>query len=141
MRYYETLYLINPNLADEEYIDIATKYNSIIEKEKGVVVSVDEWGKKTLAYAFKKFDKGYYVLLKYCGDPSIIAELQRAMKLDERILQYQTVKLSDEADPEALKGGTEKKNEENELTKAAGEVSSEEESELKKDQEENDGVR
>jgi len=141
MRYYETLYLINPNLADEEYIDIATKYNNVIEKEKGVVVSVDEWGKKTLAYELKKFDKGYYVLLHYCGDPGIVAELQRAMKVDERILQYQTVKLSDEADPEALKAGAEKKEEESEPTKAAGEVSSEEESESKKDQEENDGVR
>ena len=141
MRYYETLYLINPNLADDDYGDVVTKFSGIIEKNGGVVIKLDEWGKKTLAYAFKKFDKGYYVLLQYCGDPGIVAELQRAMKVDERILQYQTVKLSDEADPEALKAGAEKKDEESEQTKAAGEVSSEEESESKKDQEENDGVR
>jgi len=103
MKYYETLYLINPNLADEDYEDVVSKFNNVIEKNEGVFIKVDEWGKKTLAYKIKKFDKGYYVLLKYCGNPGITAELKRVLKLDERILKYQTVKLSDNADPEALK--------------------------------------
>ncbi|MBW1798573.1 MAG: 30S ribosomal protein S6 [Deltaproteobacteria bacterium] len=103
MRYYETLYLINPNLADEDTIDVVTKFNDLVEKNKGVIVKVDEWGKKTLAYAVKKFDKGYYVLLSYCAEPDLITVLKREFKLDERILKYQTVKLSDSADPEALK--------------------------------------
>jgi small subunit ribosomal protein S6 len=103
MRYYETLYLINPNLADDEYSDVVTKFKDFVEKNKGVIVKVDEWGKKTLAYAVKKFDKGYYVLLSYCGEPDLIALLKREFKLDERIIKYQTVKLSDSEDPEALK--------------------------------------
>ena len=103
MRYYETLYLINPNLADEDYSDLVTKFNDLVEKNKGVIVKVDEWGKKTLDYEVKKFDKGYYVLLNYCGEPDLITVLKREFKLDERILKYQTIKLSDNADPEALK--------------------------------------
>ena len=103
MRHYETLYLINPNLADEEYSDVVTKFNDLVEKNKGVIVKVDEWGKKTLAYEIKKFSKGYYVLFSYCGDPNVITILKREFKLDERILKYQTIKLSDNADPEALK--------------------------------------
>jgi small subunit ribosomal protein S6 len=103
MKYYETLYLINPNLADEVYEDVVSKFNNVIEKNEGIFIEVDEWGKKTLAYKIKKFDKGYYVLLRYCGNPGITAELKRILKLDERVLKYQTVKLSDNADPDALK--------------------------------------
>jgi len=103
MRYYETLYLINPDLGDDDYSGVVTKFNDLVEKNKGVIVKADEWGKKTLAYEVKKFDKGYYVLLNYCGEPDIITVLKREFNLDERILKYQTIKLSDSADPEALK--------------------------------------
>jgi len=103
MRYYETLYIINPNLSDDDSKDVVTKFNDLVEKNKGVIIKVDEWGKKTLAYEVKKFDKGYYVLLSYCGETDLVALLTREFKLDERILKYQTVKLSDNADPEELK--------------------------------------
>jgi len=108
MKYYETLYIINANLADEDYEAAVIKFNDAIEKNKGVLVKVDEWGKKTLAYKIKKLNKGYYVLLLYCGKPGITEALERALKLDERILKYQTIKLSDSADPEALKAKVEK---------------------------------
>lgn len=103
MRYYETLYLINPDLADDDYSSIVTKFNDLVEKNMGVIIKADEWGKKTLAYEVKKFDKGYYVLITYCGEPDIIKSLKREFNLDERILKYQTIKLSDSEDPEALK--------------------------------------
>ncbi len=70
MRYYETLYIINPGLTEEDCKEVVTKFNDLVEKNGGVVTKVDEWGKKTLAYAVKKHDKGYYVLLQYCGEPS-----------------------------------------------------------------------
>jgi len=103
MRYYETLYLINPNLPDEEYRDILTKFNDLVEKNNGVIVNIDEWGKKSLAYEIKKNDKGYYVLLQYCGQGDMVAEIEHGMQLDERILKFQTIKLSDQEDPEILK--------------------------------------
>ncbi|MDY6973860.1 MAG: 30S ribosomal protein S6, partial [Thermodesulfobacteriota bacterium] len=103
MKYYETLYLINPNLAEEDYKSVVSKFNSIVEKNNGVVIKIDEWGKRTLAYEVKKFGKGYYVLLQYCGEPGITAELKRDMSIDDRVLKYQTIKLSDNADPAALK--------------------------------------
>jgi len=103
MRYYETLYIINPNLAEEDYRAVVAKFTDAVEKNKGVVTKVDEWGKKTLAYDIKKFDKGFYVLLQYCGEAGLTAELKRELGLDDRILKYQTVKLSDNADLEKLK--------------------------------------
>ena len=50
MRYYETLYIINPSLAEEDYRAVVAKFTDAVEKNKGVVTKVDEWGKKTLAY-------------------------------------------------------------------------------------------
>ncbi len=102
MRYYETIYIINPDLSDDENKGVVAKYNDLIEKGKGVIIKVDEWGSRTLAYAIKKFNKGYYVLLQYCGEGNIIAGIERGLRLDERILQYQTVKLSDDINPEDL---------------------------------------
>jgi len=107
MRYYETLYIINPDLADDEYRDVVAKMNTFVEKEKGVVTKVEEWGKRTLAYEVKKFDKGSYVLLQYCGGSGIVEQLKREMTLDDRVLKFQTIKLSDNADPEALKAAAE----------------------------------
>jgi small subunit ribosomal protein S6 len=107
MRYYETLYIINPELADDEYRDVVVKMNSLVEKAKGIVTRIEEWGKRTLAYEVKKFDKGSYVLLQYCGESGIVEELKREMSLDERVIKYQTIKLSDHADPEALKAAAE----------------------------------
>jgi small subunit ribosomal protein S6 len=103
MRYYETLYIINPDLPDDDYRGVVTKFSDLVEKHKGVVTKVDEWGTKSLAYAVKKFNRGSYVLLQYCGEPGITAELKREMGLDDRVIKYQTIKLSDNADPEALK--------------------------------------
>ncbi len=102
MRYYETLYIINPSLAEEDYRAVVAKFTDAVGKNKGVVTKVDEWGKKTLAYDIKKFDKGYYVLLQYCGEAGLTAELKREMSLDDRILKYQIIKLSDNADLEEL---------------------------------------
>jgi len=103
MRYYETLYIVNPNLADEDYKEVVAKFSGLVEKNEGVVTKADEWGKKSLAYTVKKHDKGYYVLLQYCGEPGITDRLKRDLKLDDRVLKYQTIRLSDHVDPEAIK--------------------------------------
>jgi len=102
MRHYETLYIVNPELDDENYKAVVDKFRDLIEKEKGVIVKLEEWGKQRLAYLVKKFDQGAYVLMDYCGGPGVTAELERYLKLDDRILNYQTVKLADEVDHQAL---------------------------------------
>lgn len=102
MIHYETLYIVNPELDDENYKAVVDKFRDLIEKEKGVIVKLEEWGKQRLAYLVKKFDQGAYVLIDYCGGPGVTAELERDLKLDDRILKYQTVKLADDVDPQAL---------------------------------------
>ena len=102
MKHYETLYIISPELGDEDYKAVVAKHKDLIEKEKGVVIKLDEWGKRRLAYQLRKFDQGFYVLMDYCGGAGITAEVARALKLDDKILKYQTIKLGDNVNPEDL---------------------------------------
>ena len=103
MRFYETLYLLRSDLSEDQYQELLKKYNDRITSLDGIVIHVDEWGKKNLAYPIRKFEEGYYIIVKYCGRPGIVQDLEREFKLDENILRYLTVKLSDKADPEELK--------------------------------------
>ena len=102
MRYYETIYIVNPTLSEEDYAEVLKKFNELVDKHKGVLIKVGEWGKQRMAYEVKKCDKGSFVLLNYCGESTITAEIERELKLDDRILLYQTVKLADNVDPKEL---------------------------------------
>ncbi len=102
MRHYETLYIISPELGDEDYKTVVAKHKDLIEKEKGVIIKLEEWGRRRLAYELKKFDQGFYVLMDFCGDAGMTAKLARALKLDDQVLKYQTIKLGDNVNPEDL---------------------------------------
>ena len=102
MRHYETIFIVSPEMTDEDYKAVLDKFSNLIEKLKGVMIKVEEWGKQKLAYKVKKFDRGSFVLFDYCGESGLTAELGRDLKLDDRVIKYQTVKLADVVDPEEL---------------------------------------
>lgn len=102
MRHYELIYIVNPNLNDEEYHELLKKFNDIIENLKGVIIKTQEWGKQRLAYRIDKFYNGIYVLVEFCANPDATFELERNLNLDDRIFKFQAVKLADTADPEEL---------------------------------------
>lgn len=99
MKRYETIYIANPNLEDDALKEVVAKFSDIIEKKRGSIVKIDDWGKRKLAYEVKRFDKGHYVLLDFCGFPEALTELERNLKLDDRILKYMTVKIDDDFEP------------------------------------------
>jgi small subunit ribosomal protein S6 len=102
MRRYETLFIITPDSSDDELKTIFEKFQTVVTNRKGQMLSYEEQGKKKLAYDIKKHGKGYYVLMNYLGPADIVAEVERNLRLDERILAYLTVKLADKVDPESL---------------------------------------
>jgi len=103
MRRYETLFIITPDSSDDELKTIFDKFQTVVTTRKGQMLSYEEQGKKKLAYDIKRHGKGYYVLMDYLGPADIVAEVERNLRLDERILSYITVKLADQVDPESLK--------------------------------------
>ena len=102
MNHYETIYIINPTLDDDPLKEVIAKFSDLIKKLKGSIVKVNEWGKRKLAYEVKRFDKGYYVVLDFCALPKMVTELERNLKLDDRILKYITVKIDENVDPKDL---------------------------------------
>jgi len=102
MRHYETLFIITPDSSEEDLKTIATKIKGVVTGMNGIVASYDEQGRKKLAYSVKKQNKGYYVLMDYVGSADIVSELERNMRLDDRVLKYLTVKLADQVDPESI---------------------------------------
>lgn len=92
MRQYETVFLISPNLEEEETTKIITQISGIISKEKGKLIQEDRWGKKRLAYPIKKFEEAFYVFFHYEGDSNIPLELEKRFKQTEAILRFLTVK-------------------------------------------------
>lgn len=92
MRQYETVFLISPNLEEEETTKIIAQISGIISKEKGKLIQEDRWGKKRLAYPIKKFEEAFYVFFLYEGDSNIPFELERRFKQTEAILRFLTVK-------------------------------------------------
>jgi len=102
MNHYETIYIVNPTLDDEALKEAIDKFSDLIKKLKGSIVKINEWGKRKLAYEVKRFDKGYYVVLDFCALPKIVTELERNLKLDDRILKYITVKIDENVNPKDL---------------------------------------
>lgn len=103
MRRYETIFIVRPNVGEDEIEAITSRTTSIIENDGGTILRINNWGLKKLAYLIKKENQGYYVYLDYAGSPVSIAEIERLFKIDDRVLKYLTVKLADSCDPEAVK--------------------------------------
>jgi len=103
MRRYETIFIVRPNVAEDEIEAITSKATAIIEGDGGTILRINNWGLKKLAYLIKKENQGYYVYADYAGVPASVAEIERIFRIDDRILKYLTVKLSDSCDPEAVK--------------------------------------
>jgi small subunit ribosomal protein S6 len=100
MRKYETFFIIDPDLTEEAYNLASEKLKGIVNANGGAVVTYVPWGKKKLAYPVKKRSQGLYILMEYGGGPEMVAELERNMRLDERVLKFITVKLEDRFDPD-----------------------------------------
>ena len=110
MANYESVLIARQDLGASQVNSIVEDLSSVIKKEGGEVVRVDNWGLKNLAYRIKKNRKGYYVLLNIVAPASAIAEYERLVRLNEDVIRYMTVRVeefnnetaSDEDLPEAV---------------------------------------
>ena len=102
MRRYETLFIVTPESSEEDLKAVATKFKGVVTAMSGQVAAYKDEGKKKLAYNVKKQNKGYFMLMDYLGPADLVAEVERNMRLDDRILKYMTVKVADAVDPETV---------------------------------------
>lgn len=94
---YESAVLINAALEDEQIQSIVSHIKEIILNSDGKIIDIEDWGRKRLAYIVKKSKIGYYVIFRFNALPDVNLKLERFYKLDENILRYLTIKLSETA--------------------------------------------
>lgn len=92
-RMYETIYIVKPDLADEENKALTAKVNEVVANMNGEVRKLEDWGIRKLAYPINKIARGRYMYLRTDGDSALIAELERRLRLDDKVIRYQSVKL------------------------------------------------
>jgi small subunit ribosomal protein S6 len=102
MRRYETVWVVNGDLPDEEVKATIDKFTKVITGQGGTLVGVEEWGRRKLAYKIDGTFRGYYVIADFAGLPATVKELERNYRIDDRIIRYLTTKKADQVDLAAL---------------------------------------
>ena len=103
---YETMLVLDPEMSTEQRDGVVEKLKQFIGDRGAEVLTVKEWGVNTLAYEIKKKNKGFYLLLYLKGDASLVAEMEKTLRLMEEVLRYLIVRC-EESDIEAFQQGGE----------------------------------
>ena len=101
VREYETIYILRPDVTRDAQERVATRMNEVLGREKGRLTSIENWGRRPLAYPVKKKKRGVYVCLKYLGGGGLVAEVERNLGVLDDVMKFQTIQLRDDVD-----GGT-----------------------------------
>ena len=132
--YYETMYILRPDIPEDEVDSHLKKYSEILEKADAKILDNQMRGKRRLAYAIGKYKEGVYVQLSHTGDGSHVESLEKSMRLSEDVIRYLTVKqygaLPAKRAPKASDSKETNSNEDKDL-KEAKETKSNEEKDLK----------
>jgi small subunit ribosomal protein S6 len=120
LRKYETILITHVDLSEDELATLIDRYCAVVTSQKGILVKVERWGKRRLAYLIKKQARGFYILIDYAGESAVVNELERNLKIDDKILKFMTVLKDNAVDADALQKEIEeaaKKTEKKEETK------------------------
>jgi small subunit ribosomal protein S6 len=93
--YYEMMYILRPDLSDEQVNEAVNKYNNFLSEQGAENINVLNRGKKRLAYPVKRFLDGIYIQLNYEADGKQVAPLERAMRISDDVIRYITFKLKE----------------------------------------------
>jgi small subunit ribosomal protein S6 len=98
MNHYETVFILNPVLSEEQIKETVQKFKKLLKDSKSNVVIEENWGLKKMAYSIQKKRTGFYYLMEFTSeDREIINKLELAYKRDERLMRWLTVKLDKHA--------------------------------------------
>jgi small subunit ribosomal protein S6 len=97
MNQYETVFILTPVLSDEQMKEAVKKYEDQLTDRGAEIVHEENWGMRKLAYPIQKKSTGFYQLIEYKAEGTVIADVETELKRDERILRFLTVKLDKHA--------------------------------------------
>ena len=97
MNQYETVFILTPVLSEEQMKEAVAKFETILTNNGAELVFKNFWGMRKLAYPIQKKSTGFYQLIEYKAEGSVIETLETELKRDERIIRFLTVKLDKHA--------------------------------------------
>ena len=103
---------MDPDASEDDTNQITERIAGLVDEYGGRTIKTEKWGTKKLAYTVKKRDKGCYFLLRYSGDLRLTTELERILKLDDKILKLITLKVGKDSEPSIIEEPEPEKEEE-----------------------------
>ena len=92
MNQYETVFILTPVLSDAQMKEAVDKFRGFLTNAGAEIINEENWGLKKLAYAIEKKSTGFYCMIEFKAEPSVIANFELQMRRDERVIRYLTVK-------------------------------------------------
>ena len=93
MNQYETVFILTPVLSDQQMKETVEKFKGVLTAEGAEIINEEEWGLKHLAYPIQKKSTGFYVLIEFKAEPTVIKTLEVAYRRDKRVIRDLTTKL------------------------------------------------
>ena len=103
MNHYETVFILNPVLSDEQIKETVKKYEDILTSKGAKMINKEDWGLKKLAYPIQNKQSGFYNLIDFKAANTTVESFETELKRDERIMRYLNVKLDKYADAWSIK--------------------------------------
>ena len=93
MNQYETVFILTPVLSDEQMKETVAKFRNLLTDNVAEILNEEAWGLKKMAYAIDKKSTGFYCLIEFKGEPTIVNTLETGYRRDERVIRYMTTRL------------------------------------------------
>ena len=93
MNQYETVFILTPVLSDEQMKETVAKFRKILTDKGAEILNEETWGLKKLAYQIDKKTSGFYNLIEFKAEPTIVDALETGYRRDEKVIRFMTVKL------------------------------------------------
>ncbi len=90
--HYEMMYILRPNLSEEQVDQTIAKYRELLQEQGGEEIEIQHRGKRRLAYEIKRCHEGVYIQMNYKAPGTHVAPLERAMRISEEVIRYLTLK-------------------------------------------------
>jgi small subunit ribosomal protein S6 len=94
-RIYEELFILRPDITDEEVTPIIEQLRGVVTTAGGTVDKEERWGVRRLAYRVEKRAEGYYVLLQLTAPPTTVKEVERRLRVNDAVLKHMTVRIDE----------------------------------------------
>ena len=103
MNKYETVFILTPVLSDDQMKETVEKFKSVLTDNGGNIENEENWGLRKLAYPIENKNTGFYTLIEFEGEPTIVDNLETAFRRDEKVIRFLTFRLDKYAAEYAIK--------------------------------------